>query len=376
MAGLLLLPHLAFAADPVASLPQDVQSRALSQLQHEFIDFETLHVKAGETLESLVARSGGELNLQPGKECHPDSNTAAGILTALLPGNVIYCRLANFTPKTDWKTLSGELHQWMSQGSPGVVLDARSNVSSTVGDYVQAAQLAGLFDKGPLLFSAKGYEPLWNTWCDWTVAPNADILGNSYALGKGRPSQINDQKSQPLSLPVVVLINHQTSGAGEALAATLQTSGALVFGQATAGRAGIYQPIQLTDALLLNSLTARIYLADGSLLWGRPVLPDLTLTIDARTEKGALILIKNNRVLEVIQESAERHRMSEAALVQGEDPEWDDYVATLEKKPDDHYMSLPPIRDEALISALDSLKAIHLAQGWPKSPPQTSAVLQ
>jgi hypothetical protein len=54
--------------------------------------------------------------------------------------------------------------------------------------------------------------------------------------------------------------------------------------------------------------------------------------------------------------------MSEAALVQGDDPEWDTYLASLEKKTDDHYMSLPPVRDPVLITALDSLKAIRFSQ--------------
>ena len=83
------------------------------------------------------------------------------------------------------------------------------------------------------------------------------------------------------------------------------------------------------------------------------------MTVHDHDEKAALILIKDNQILDVIQESAERHRMTEAALVQGQDPEWDDYLASLEQRP--VLLSLPVIHDVVLISALDSLKAIRLS---------------
>ncbi len=82
----------------------------------------------------------------------------------------------------------------------------------------------------------------------------------------------------------------------------------------------------------------------------------------------------------MIQESAERHRLSEATLVQGQDPEWDAYLASFEKKP--FLLSLPAIHDVVLISALDSLKAIRLSQRRTTSPsageasPQASASIQ
>jgi hypothetical protein len=83
------------------------------------------------------------------------------------------------------------------------------------------------------------------------------------------------------------------------------------------------------------------------------------------------VLIKDNHILDVIQESPERHRLSEATLVQGQDPEWDDYLASLEQKP--FLLSLPVIHDVVLITALDSLKAIQLSQ---RSPPALPAQAQ
>jgi len=71
--------------------------------------------------------------------------------------------------------------------------------------------------------------------------------------------------------------------------------------------------------------------------------------------------------------------LSEATLVQGQDPEWDDYLSSLEQKP--FLLSLPVIHDPVLITALDSLKAIQLSQRTPPaqvqadaSPPATSSI--
>jgi hypothetical protein len=130
---------------------------------------------------------------------------------------------------------------------------------------------------------------------------------------------------------MVVLINNQTAGAAEVLAIRLKADGALVIGRPTLGGAA-----------------------------SAAVEPDIALTVDDHSEKAALTLIRDNHISDVIQESVGRHRMSEAALVAGDDPEWDDYLASLERKP--VLLSLPVIHDTALIRALDSLKAIRLSQ--------------
>jgi hypothetical protein len=346
--------------DPTApALTDEMQKQALSRLKSEYLDYTSLHVRDGEGLSDVVARSKGGLQFQNGSKNElTDSNTVSGIVTAFLPGNCLYVRLANFTPKNDWQGLAADLHHALDQHPTGVILDLRNNRCVTSSDNVMAAQLAGLFDKGPLLFSARGYEPLWNSCCSWVVPPNSDVVDANFS--KGLPEAGAKAQLSPLSLPVTVLVNGKTSGVGEALAATLQRSGAIVLGQATAGCAGIYKQIWLSDTLLLNALTAKFYLPDGTPLWGHPVIPDIALTVDDQTEKAALALISANHIDDVIQESPERHRLSEATLAQGQDPEWDTYLDSLEQKP--FLLSLPVVHDAVLISALDSLKAIRLSQ--------------
>jgi len=275
------------------------------------------------TLASFLLLTGPALPADPPAVSAPNAADPLAapmpIITATLPDNIIYWRLASFTPGKSWTDLAAQLDS-KSASAAGIILDLRSNVAPD--DYAAAAKVLGFFAPGDTTLSkyaATGTEP--------------GVAGS-------------------IHLPIVVLTNNQTAGAAEALAACLKADGALVVGRPSRGGAA-----------------------------AAPVIPDIALTVDDRAEKGALTLIKDNHILDVIQESAERHRMSEAFLVEGEDPEWDDYLASLEQKP--VLLSLPIIHDAVLIRALDSLKAIRLSQrSLPvqvqadASPPASSSSVQ
>jgi hypothetical protein len=342
----LLLAGTALRADPPAAIPPtatDPLAEALPILQAKYIDFKALNFKEGDHLSDLIVGSKGEISL-----IAPSTASAfvsAPILTASLPGGIIYWRLASFIPAKSWLEMKTQLEQ-AGPDSPGIILDLRSNVAPD--DYAGAAQVLDLF------------------------APADPTLSKYKTAG---PVHGVTLPGHPFHPPMIVLANHQTTGAAEALAACLKADGALVVGQATSGTAALFEEHRLSSGQILRFATAPIFLADGTPLWGHPVAPDIGLTVNARVEKGALMLIQNNHISEVIQESAERHRMSEASLVQGDDPEWDDYLASLEKKPDAHFLlSLPPIHDVVLISAIDSLKAIRVSQRSLPAPPRAGAV--
>ncbi len=322
---LLLLTGPVLAAEPPAP---DPLAEALPILQAKYVDFKALNYKPGDHLSDLIARSNGGISLGA-----PETASAPmPIVTATLPGGIVYWRLASFTPAKSWLDLATQLEQG-SGNAAGIILDLRGNVAPD--DYHGAAQALGLFASGdPSLI---GYQ--------------AENSGDSGARSEHHHS---------LHLPIVVLTNHQTNGAAEALAACLQADGALVVGRSTRGKAAVFEEKNLSSGQVLRFAVATVSMAGGAPLLGHPVVPDLSLPVDDRAEKGALTLIKDNHILDVIEESPERHRMSEASLVQGEDPEWDDYVASLEKRP--VLLSLPIIHDVVLISALDSLKAIRLSQ--------------
>jgi len=333
------------AADAPAVVPPvtaDTLSEALPILQAKYIDFKALGYKPGDKLSDLVARSNGEISLStPATSPYPPPP----ILTANLPGNILYWRLATFTPPKSWLDLGTQLEQARGN-TAGIILDLRSNLAPD--NYAGAAQVLSFLVPADITFMR-----YLDQMTDESGLPSLPILGHK------------------INAPIVVLTNNQTSGAAEALAGFLQADGALLVGRPTSGKAAFFGEQKLSSGQVLRFTTGNISKADGIPLFGHPVVPDISLNVSDHNEKAALILIKDNQILDVIQESAQRHRMTEASLVQGQDPEWDDYLASLEQKP--VLLSLPVIHDVALISALDSLKAIRLSERTLGSPATTNA---
>jgi hypothetical protein len=318
---------------PIPAPSVDPLTEALPILTRDYPDFQALNYKPGDKLEDLVARSHGGISLVP-----QDTRIPAPIITSTLPSGAVYWRLASFTPAKGWSDLATELKN-DTQQTPGIgaILDLRSN--ETPQDMRGAEQLMAFFAPG-----------------DTTLQRyNLKNLDDTHSL-----VQANVAPADPFRGPLVVLINQKTSGAAEVLAACLKADGALVVGASTAGKGAAFSELKLSCGETLGYVTDHVYLADGTDLWGHAVVPDISPTVNEQSERGALILIGHHNVLDVIGESPDRHLMSEAALIQGVDPEWDAYLASLEKKP--VLLSLPIIHDEALISALDSLKAIQVSQ--------------
>jgi hypothetical protein len=329
--SLLLLPGLVLQADPLAE--------ALPILQAKYVDFNALHYRQGDRLGDLIARSDGKIFLSA-----PEAAAApVPIITATLPDNILYWRLASFTPEKNWLDLGTRLEQ-ENGNAAGIILDLRSNVAPD--DIAGAAQVVTYFMPG-----------------DDILLKFLPLMSDEKKIG--HPVILD----HPFHGPVIVLINDQTTGAAEVLAARLKADGALLVGRESSGKGAVMEEQKLSSGNVLRYVAAHVYQPDGTPLWGHPVVPDIALTVDDQTERAALALIKDNQILDVIEESPERHRLSEASLVQGQDPEWDDYLASLERKP--VLLSLPVIHDTVLISALDSLKAIRLSER--SVPPQSQA---
>lgn len=304
----------------------DPTAEALPLLQSKFVDFASLHYKDGDRLGDLVARSGGRIVLSS-----PAATLPTSILTAVLPDGIVYWRLATLMPKKDWSDLAGDLRMMIdTQHVVGAVLDLRGNGSA---DYAGAAEVLGLFMPGDS--SLLKYVPQEKT-------------------GFVRlPMSIPDRR---LEGPIIVLTNAQTAGAAEALAGCLKSDGALVVGRTTAGTG--FEEDKLSNGETLRFAIPLPEQAGDTMI--RPVVPDIAVTVDEHNERAALTLIRDGHVLDLIEEVAERRRMNEASLVNGQDPEWDAYLATMENG--SALLSLPRLRDPVLIAALDSLRAIRLSQ--------------
>ena len=318
---IILLGIPAWGADAPA---RDLIGEALPILQKSYADFSGLNYQASDKLADFVTRSKGGIELVASRPPAP-----AAMFATTLPDGVIYWRAPSFL-LPGGKNPADLAAQLKQPATRGLILDLRSNTAPD--DYDGARRWLAMTD---------------------TV------------------------------LPRIVLTNRRTTGAAEALAGCLQAHGAVVVGQATAGQVAAFAEAPLSSGQMLRYRTTpdpqhdplmAFRFRDEKPVWGQPVMPDVTPNVDDHNEKAALVLIGDNRIDEVIGESPARHRMSEAALLKNQDPEYDNYLASLEDKP--VLLSLPVVHDAALIAALDSLKAIRVSQIDAPAPPAASETSQ
>jgi C-terminal processing protease CtpA/Prc len=91
---------------------------------------------------------------------------------------------------------------------------------------------------------------------------------------------------QAFGEPVAVLVNAETAGAAEALAAVLRDAGvALIFGNRTAGRAMVTRDFPLSNGDLLRISVAPLKLGSGAELGAAGLEPDITVAVRAADEQ-------------------------------------------------------------------------------------------
>jgi C-terminal processing protease CtpA/Prc len=228
----------------------------------------------------------------------------------------------------------------------GLVLDLRY---STGDDYLAAAAAADQFvrKEQTLLF--------WGT----------------------KPVQ-SKEKKDAITIPVAVLVNKQTAGAPEALAAIMRQTGAgLILGGVTAGRAMIAQEFPLKNGERLRIATSPIVMGDGSSVSAQGLKPDITVEVNSADERAyyadAFKVIPRTNVAGgsspssgnlagTTNRNARRPRFNEAELVrerrEGATLDADDNEK--ESEPDK-----PVVHDPVLARALDLLKGLAVVRHSP-----------
>jgi len=225
----------------------------------------------------------------------------------------------------------------------GVILDLRY---ASGDDYASAAATAELF--------VKKDQPLLN----W---------GNGMVRSK--------DKSDAISLPVAVLVNRQTVGAAEALAAVLRETGAgLILGSRTAGQAMIAQEFPLKNGERLRIATAPIELGNGSTLSGQGLKPDIAVEVTADDDRAYYAdAFKVNSKTELLaggglaltnqasgtNRAVRRPRFNEAELVRERREGISEADLTV---PRERELEKPQVNDPTLARALDLLKGLALVR--------------
>jgi hypothetical protein len=105
-------------------------------------------------------------------------------------------------------------------------------------------------------------------------------------LDWGTGSARSSAKTDAPNLPVAVLVNRQTAGAAEALAAIVRDVGVgLVLGAPTAGRATLAEEFPLKNGQRLCIAKAGIKLGSGEMLSVQGVKPDIAVAVRAADEQ-------------------------------------------------------------------------------------------
>ena len=93
-------------------------------------------------------------------------------------------------------------------------------------------------------------------------------------------------KARAIESPLVILINRDTSGAAEALAAALrQADGALLIGSPSAGRAYVFKELSLSTGQKLRIASGRVATGNGEKLADTGLPPDIRIAVDPQDEK-------------------------------------------------------------------------------------------
>lgn len=229
-----------------------------------------------------------------------------------------------------------------TNGLKGVVLDLRYAAGD---DYSAAAGVADLF--------LKKEQPLLN-WGSGVVRSKA--------------------KADAITVPVAVLVNHETKAAAEALAAAIrQTGTGLLLGSKTAGEAMVAREYTLKNGDRLRIATARIEVGDSSMISTDGVKPDIEVDVPGDEEQmyyaDAFRVLPRpelaaNTSLSLTNQNgstnrAPRRRFNEAELVRERkegttfDSEAPDRNAEPEK---------PVVHDPVLARALDLLKGLAVVR--------------
>jgi len=186
-------------------------------------------------------------------------------------------------------------------------------------------------------------------------------------------------KTDAIRVPVAVLVNQQTAGSAEALAAALREADtAVLIGSRTAGQAHVFKEFDMSNGQRLRIATGQVRVGKGKPLSETGVVPDIEVAVPADDEKAYFadafqVLSRPGPRLRTTNSLAQagstnltpRRRVYEADLVrmqrEGSNPDERDAVGAPGIRTEEDALE-PVVRDPALARALDLLKGIAIVE--------------
>lgn len=189
-------------------------------------------------------------------------------------------------------------------------------------------------------------------------------------LSWGERSTKSSVKTDDIKLPLVVLVNKETSGAAEALAAAVQeTQSGLLLGSLTAGQANVFKEFKLGGGQRLLIAAVPVKFGNGQTIAASGLKPDIEIRVDLQQERAYVEdpfkSPTESRSLTtnlLTQLETARRRINEAELVRRQKEGLSPDDETTPITPPKAVAAKPSIKDPALARAIDVLKAIAVVQ--------------
>lgn len=254
----------------------------------------------------------------------------------VLEGRAGYIRLGALSA-AHLGELDAALQRLESKPLPAAILDLRATAPGS--DFELAAKVCERFcPKGRVLFTVK-------------------------RAATGEEMILTSKQDARFRGVLVVLVDADTSGAAEVIAAVLRSQAkALVIGQRTRGEAVEFADLSLPSGKRLRVAVAEVALPEQVRVFPGGVQPDVPVEVSPETTAAVLKAALESGVAPLSVET-ERPRMNEAALVAGTNPELDAMQAAARARGE---KPKAPLRDVVLQRALDAITTIALFEATGK----------
>ncbi len=324
--------------DAADALKEDELDQIVSLLRENYIRPESLtdSALARARVQGLLDRLGAGARIYP--IAVSTAAPTSPFRSERLEGGTAYIRLGSLGPG-NLAALDKALDDLAPKPPAALVLDLRATPPST--DFEMAAEVCRRFaPRGRILFSIKRPK-----------ANDEEVLTSR-----------EDPRWRGL---LVVLVDGDTAGSGEIIAAVLRTHlRAYIVGQQTKGEAAQFEDIALGVSKVLRVAIGEVTLPDATPVFPGGLTPDLVLAVPQEQVDALLASALDGGVATLVAEKI-RPRMSEAALVAGTNPELD-AMKELQQLKAKGQEPMPPLRDAALQRALDYITSVSIFEAAKK----------
>ena len=288
------------------------------------------------TVQGLLERIAPGASLLTAPAQSPDE--LSPFRTEILDKKTGYLRLGALTTE-HLAELDAALQTIASSSLNSAILDLRATPPGS--DFALGAKVCERFcPKGRVLFTVK--------------RPNT-----------GQEMILTSKEDPRFKGVLVVLVDSDTAGAAEVIAAVLRTQAkALVIGQNTKGEAVEFSDVPLPSGQRLRIAVAEVALPENVAVFPGGVKPDVSVDVPQATTAAVLKAELDGGVAPLVVET-ERARLNEAALVAGTNPELDAIQAAVRAKGEKPKTGP---RDAVLQRALDAITTIGLFDSAGKKP--------